>query len=47
MAMQSAMAANAVASDTPSEDCPDALPVPTLVIRHSPLWNVLRLQSEA
>ncbi len=36
MAMQSAMAANAAASDTPSGDRADALPVPTLAIRHSP-----------
>ncbi len=36
MAMQSAMAANAIVGDTPSGDRSDALPAPTLAIRHSP-----------
>jgi tRNA(Arg) A34 adenosine deaminase TadA len=36
MVMQSAMAANAIAADMAPGDRSDALPVPTLAIRHSP-----------
>lgn len=36
MAMQSAMAANAIAADVAPGDRSDALPAPALAIRHSP-----------
>ena len=47
MAMQREMPANAIVGNPPSGECSDALPAPTLAIPAFPLWNVLRLQSEA